>query len=628
MLDYPLKKLKKIRRKKEIEPQEVFLDKLATKKEEELGMSEKKFEVPLSKKIISGVFLFFIILITGVFGKTFQFQILEKDEFLALAQENRFISGSIKAERGVMYDSEGKQLVFNNPSFDLVLNKELLPENKKTEIINQVGQILDMDISSVLNAEGKYFLIKENLDHQTLIILEANIQKLEGFQITKNSTRYYEDGLSFSHIIGYLGKISSNDYVGKEGLESIYENVLRTNLGETQTERDAQGNLISKKIISLPQSGNSLVLWLNSDLQKKIEEELKNTLERIGAKKAIGIAVNPKNGGVLALVNIPSYDNNLFSKEANQDDLAQLLKDPNNPLFDRAISGLYPTGSTIKPLLASAALQENIISSEKSINCEGGISVPHKYDPGIIYRYNDWSVHGITDMRKAIAESCNTYFYTIGGGYKSQPGLGPTKIKKYLELFGWGKATGIDLGGESDGFIPSPDWKKEKKGEDWWDGDTYNLSIGQGGILITPLQVVMSFVALANNGTLFKPHLVKEIINSKKEVVQTIDPEIIRKDFIDPENLRVAKEGMRRAVTGQGAPKASSVILNSLPVAAAAKTGTAETPYKEKYHNWVTVFAPYDDPQIVLTIMIENVPGVQAAALPTAKNILQWYFTK
>ncbi len=386
--------------------------------------------------------------------------------------------------------------------------------------------------------------------------------------------------------------------------------------------------MISKEIMSLPESGNSLVLWVDSDLQKKIEQELVKTLERIGAKKAVGVALDPQTGGVLGLVNIPSYDNNLFTKEANQEELQNLLSDQERPLFNRAVAGLYATGSSIKPFVATAALEEEIISPNKSLNCQGKITVPHKYDPDITYEYNDWSVHGPTDMRKAIAESCNVYFYTIGGGYKNQQGLGPTRIKQYLELFGWGQKTGIDLPGESTGFIPDPQWKQEKKGEGWWDGDTYNLSIGQGDIMITPLQVAVGFSAIANKGTLLAPKVVKEIIDSNKNLVRTIDKEIIRQDFVNEENIEIVRQGMRKAVTGLGAPSSSSVILNSLPVKAAAKTGTAQTPYKKKYHNWVTVFAPYDNPEIVLTIMIENVPGVQTAALPTAKNILEWYFTK
>jgi len=231
-------------------------------------------------------------------------------------------------------------------------------------------------------------------------------------------------------------------------------------------------------------------------------------------------------------------------------------------------------------------------------------------------------------MKKAIAESCNVYFYTVGGGYENQEGLGPSRIKEYLELFGWGKKTGIDLPAEANGLIPFPDWKKEVKKENWWDGDTYNLSIGQGDIKVTPIQVAAAFVAIANKGTLYKPKVVKQIVDSEKNLIEKIRPEILRENFINPENLEIVRQGMRMAVTGEGSPYASSVLLNSLPVPAAAKTGTAETFRPDYYHNWVAVFAPYDDPEIVLIIMIEDVKGLQSAVLPVAKEVLRWYFTR
>ncbi|MBZ9577649.1 penicillin-binding protein 2 [Patescibacteria group bacterium] len=638
--------LKKVKNKKDIEPQEVFLDSLAQKKEAELGISEKKFEVPLSKKILKGFLIFAVVLLFILFVKTFQFQVLENKKFSALANENKFIIHSIRAARGVIYDSKGEQLVFNKPSFDLILDKRKLPSSdfEKIKVLKEVSEIVEEnleDLEKKINEEqNREVLISKDLDHQTLILLETKIAELSGFRIERNSIRYYIEDLSFAHLIGYTGKISAKeleknpgiysvfDYVGRDGLEKSYEETLRKNPGKTRIERDVYGNLLSKEIISLPESGKSLILWLDSELEKKIEEELKRILKDIGAEKAVGVALNPKTGGVLALVSIPSYNNNLFSKGADQEALSNLLADPREPLFNLAVSGLYPTGSTIKPLVASAALEEEIISPSKKINCKGGIAIPHRYEPEVTTVKQDWRIHGWTDMRKAIAESCNVYFYTVGGGYKDQEGLGPSRIKKYLELFGWGDKTEIDLSGEVKGLIPFPEWKKEVKKEPWWDGDTYNLSIGQGDIKVTPLQVANAFAAIANGGTLYKPKVVKEIVDSEKNLIEEIKSEILKEDFINPENLEIVRQGMRRAVTGENSPYASSVLLNSLPVSAAAKTGTAQTPRPSYYHNWITVFAPYDDPQIVLTIMVENVKDVQAVALPVAKEILKWYFSK
>jgi len=599
---------------KEIELQEIFLDQLA------------KLEVPVSKKILKGILLFFIIFLFVLFAKTFQFQILENEKYSVLADENKFIFHSIKASRGVIYDSQGEQIVFNQPSFDLILDKDKLPEDEseKTRVLEEVSEIINQDYHEF---ENKTLIVK-NLDHQTLILLETKIVQFPGFQIEQNSIRYYKEGSSFAHLIGYTGKESDEEYVGRDGLEKSYEEILKKNPGKARIERDVFGNLLSKEIVSLPESGKSLVLWLDSGLEKKIEQVLHNILQSTGAEKAIGVALDPKTGGVMTLVSLPTYDNNLFNKGADQEALKNLLTDPQEPLFNRAVSGLYPTGSTIKPLIASAVLEEEIISPSKKINCQGKIIIPHRYNPETSTEKQDWRVHGLTDMRKAIAESCNVYFYTVGAGYKDQEGLGPSRIKKYLELFGWGKKTGIDLPGETNGLIPFPDWKKEVKKENWWDGDTYNLSIGQGDIKVTPLQVAFAFVAIANKGTLYKPKVVKQIVDSEKNLIEEIRPEILRENFINPENLEIVRQGMRMAVTGQGSPYASATLLNSLPVSAAAKTGTAETFRPDYYHNWIAVFAPYDDPEIVLIIMIENIKGLQSAVLPAAKEVLQWYFTK
>jgi len=637
--------------KREIEPHEVLLDKLAKKKEEELGISQKKFETPLFKRVFQGFFYFSILLLFLLFLRTFQFQVIEGKELSILAFENRYIFHKIQAQRGVIYDRNLKQLVFNRPSFDLVCEKNNLPQEgyERKRVLNEVSQILKIKpeslekiIREAAESENFTFPVFQNLDNLTLLILETRIGELPGFEISENSIREYKEGETFSHLIGYMGKIKTEelrgesefysifDYVGRDGVENSYEKVLRKNPGKIRIERDAKGNIISKEIVSLPESGKSLVLYLDSDLQKKIKEVLEKKVKEVGAKGAAAVALDPKTGGVLAQVSLPGFDNNIFSK-GNQKEIQELLDPKNDSLFNRAIKGKYLTGSTIKPLIASAALEEKIISPEKKINAQGKISVQDQWNPEKVWEYNDWAVHGWTDMRKAIAQSVNVYFYTIGGGYGDQKGLGPTKIKEYLEKFGWNQKTGIDLPGEVEGFIPDPSWKKSyferKEDQVWVDGDTYNLSIGQGFLQITPLEVAVSFVPIANGGKLLKPQVVQKIVDERKNTVKEFGPVILKESFIDPENLKVVREGMRQAVTGENSPKASATLLNSLPVSAAAKTGTAELG-GDYYHNWITVFAPYDDPKIVLTIVIEKVKGVKVATLPIAEEVLEWYFSQ
>jgi penicillin-binding protein 2 len=620
----------------EIEPEEVLLDKLAKKKEEEMGIFEKKFEVPIFKTTLFRFFLFLILLLLFLYLRTFQLQIIQAKDFQIKSEKNKFLISKIRAERGVIYDQNFKQLVFNKPSFDLILKKSELPkdEKEKEKILKEVASILKVDFEKMkekMNSQNEEIKIAENLDHQTLIVLETKIDELSGFEIEKNIQREYLDGETISHLIGYLGK---TDLEGKEGIEKSYDQVLRESPGKILIERDAKGRILSQKIVELPKPGKSLVLWLDFDLQKKIKEEMEKKIKEVGAKGGAAVAIDPKTGGVLALVSLPSFDNNLFSRGISKEEWEKLQKDPKNPLLNRATSGQYLFGSTVKPFVALAALQEKIISPNKKIDCQGKIEIPHRYNPEIIYEFKDWTVHGLTDIRKAIAESCNVFFYTIGGGYKDQEGLGPSKIKKYLEIFGFGKSVDSDfpIPSFAKGLIGDPEWKKEKFGESWWDGDTYNMSIGQGYILTTPLQVARAYAAIANGGKLLKPKFVKEIVDEEKNVIEVIEPEIESEIPIDQKNFQIVKEGMRWAVTGENSPHASAIALNDLPVAAAAKTGTAQVSRKDCkdcYTIWISVFAPYEDPKIVLTIMLEDVKGrLSQVVVPVAKEVLNWYFSR
>lgn len=630
---------------KNLEPQEVFLDNLAKKTEEDLGMPEKKFEVPLPHLALKAFFILASLILIFLTAVAFKYQVMNYGQYIVLAQSNKFIYDSIKSERGVIYDSFGHQLVLNKPSFDLILDKKKLPKSadEKEKIFSEVSNIAGIsvnDIQKLIDGEkSNLVLISEIVDQKKLVLVETKISELTGFDVQKNAVRQYVDGADYAHIVGYTSKVgpddlkanpdlySNFDYIGKAGIEKYYEEYLRRNPGKVRVERDVYGNEISKELVSAPESGKSLVLYLDSDLQKKITEELKKLVADLGIKKAVGVAINPQNGGVLAMVNIPSFDNNLFITGADSAGLDSLLKDKERPLFNQVVDGKFPTGSTIKPIEAIGALEEKIISPDKSINCEGKIVVPNKYNSEDDYVKNDWMTHGPTDMRKAIAESCDVYFYTIGGGYGTQKGLGPTNLKKYLELFGWGSKTGIDLPAEVEGFVPSIEWKKSTKNEGWWDGDTYNLTIGQGDIGITPLEVATSFVPIANGGTMYKPQIVKEIVDGEKKVIKSFDPEIIKKDFVSAENLQIARDGMRRAITAEDAPHASCKSFNDMPVAVAAKSGTAETGKLNTYHNWITLFAPYDHPTIVLTLMVEDTTRL-ASVLPAAKEITNWYFSR
>ena len=625
----------------DIEPQEIFLDKLAQQQEEELGVPERRLETPLSAAVLFGLWIAFSGLLAVLFLKTFELQVIQGKELRDKALANKFTVSSIQAVRGVIYDRDFNQLVFNEPAFDLILEKNKLPKDQaeKDKILSEVCSALKKNSvdfkKEVDKSASTAILVANNLPQETLVLLEAAIDRWPGFKIEKNAVRAYKDGEFFSHLIGYTGKIKEDEFktllgdyaitdiVGRDGLEKFYETTLARKPGKLRITRDAKGNPLSEEIISLPQPGKGIVLFLDAELQKKAATELERVIKAVGSQKGAAVMMDPRNGAILALASYPRFDNNLFSTTTNSSAFGRLFESAFQPFWNRAISGQYSPGSTIKPFTAAAALQEKIISPDKKINdSQGYISIPNIWYPDLPTIKRDWAIHGWTDMRKAIAVSCNVYFYAIGGGYGNQPGLGPTRIKKYLQIFGWGDKTGIDLPGETKGFIPTAAWKKSATGYSWQDGDTYNISIGQGDLLVTPVQVASAYSAIANGGTIYRPRIVAQIVDPDKNIIEQTKPEIVGQVAIDQENLKIVREGMREAVL-----YGSSVNLNSLPVSSAAKTGTAQTSKGGYYQNWVSVFAPYENPEVVLIVVVEDVQGLQAAALPVAQGILYWYFT-
>ena len=637
-------------RAKEIGMEEVSMDSFLEKQKENFEMYDKRIEVPLAKQ----VFLVFIFICFMLFGLLwvlcFNLQIIEGNSYKLLSERNKFAVLKLQASRGVIYDKNLEQLVWNQSSFDLILDISKLPEDeiKKTNIIRNVSDIIGLEVD--INASKG--IIARNLSYQALISLQAESEKFPGFEIRENSIRRYEKSCDLAHVLGYMGKIkaleleecencSILDYVGREGLEKSYENIMKEKKGEIQIERTVQGEEISRKIIKYPESGNSLVLSLDFSLQKKADEELRKIMEEVGSDRGAVIALDPRNGNILALISLPTFDNNLFARGITQEEFDELNKDERNPQINRVINGLYPTGSTIKPLIASAALEEGIIEENTQLYCPLNLCLENIYSKEKEC-FVDWKFHGLSDIKRALAESINPFFYMIGGGYnrpsfadtrlpKHFVGLGVDKIKEYLEKFGLGQKTGIDLPGEVDGRVPDAEWKEEyfankaKAQRIWYLGDTYNLSIGQGYLLTTPIQLASAFSAIANKGILYRPKLVDKVINSEKELIKEKASEIISNNFIKQENLDIIKQGMRQSVS---ASNGSAFLLNSLPVEVAAKTGTAQIGSKDVYENWIGVFAPYQNPEIVLVVLVEEVPGMQRASLRASKEILDWYFNQ
>ena len=627
-----------------IETNEIFLDSLAHRQEEESGLSERKLEVGIRERLMYAIFGIFCVAALILFSRAFYFQIVQGKQLYTLSQNNRGKISLIRPQRGVIYDRNMEKLVSNAPAYDLLcltVNSQSAEKDQLPHEITTIASVLGKDHSEMENSfstsDDVQIVAADNIGQQQLLVLEAQMSKLPDCHIEKNTARSYVSGSIFSSLLGHIGRISkseladvedytTSDNIGKDGLEKSYEPQLRGVPGRTEVIQTATGVKRGDKVITEPESGSNLVLNIDAGLQKTLYTSLGQRLKDIGAKSGAAVALDPRTGAVLALVTYPSYDNNMFSQSISQADFNNLINDPNQPLFNRAIAAHYPTGSVIKPLEASAALQESLISPTKLIDDPGYILVHSQYDPSVTFRFGGVTPHGLVDMRKAIAVSSNIYFYTVGGGYGSQQGLGPTRIAQYLGLFGWNQKTGIDLPGEFQGFIPTPEWKKSTKGVNWYDGDTYNLSIGQSDLQTTPLQVASAYAAIANGGTLYQPQVVNKILSSDgKSVVKEFTPQVTRSNFIDPQYLEIVREGMRDGVSK---PYGLSGVLNNLPVPVAAKTGTAQIGYANKFNLWSAAFAPYNNPEIVVVVTAEKVQALGAVTLPVAHDALEYFFQK
>jgi penicillin-binding protein 2 len=620
-------KLRKKRKEKGMEIEDSIMT--ITEKEKAI------IETPFNKKGLEIIWYAIVFFLALILTRVYYLDIIKGDYFSEVARENRVRSITIKASRGNILDKYGNFLVRNIPSIDVVLVPHDLPGNiaerkKISEILAQVLNMNQGNAEAILESQNGKSLdpvpFMENISQdQALVILEKK-KLLPGVFLDKTAIRSYENGPIFAHIIGYDGKITRKeieensgyhmtDYIGKTGIEKNYEMELKGENGASQVEIDSVGRVIKNLGIINPQPGNDLVLNIDEGLQKKIYDSLSAMLEKTGAKTAAAVAINPQTGGVMALVSFPSFDNNLFAKGITDDEYKEIINNKNLPLLNRVVGGEYPPGSTLKPAVAAAALSEETINQETTVNDKGAINIGS-------WRFGDWKIHGVVNVRKAIAESCDVFFYSLGGGYGDISGLGMDRMKKYENLFGFGKQTGIDIPGESNGLIPSESWKLEKTKEKWYIGDSYHAAIGQGFVTVTPLQLANYTAAIANEGILYSPRIVNRIKRANGEE-RIIDSKIIRNNFISKDVLQIVREGMRQAVTS-----GTAQTLKDLPAEAAGKTGTAQFGTENKTHSWFISFAPYDNPTIAMAVLVEGGGEGNSAALPVTKDVLEWHFSK
>jgi penicillin-binding protein 2 len=580
-------------------------------------------------------------------GRLWQLQVINGATYLKASQNNSLTLKTIPAPRGIIYDQNGQVLARNLPSFSLAVTPANLPKSSTDQqsVIKRVAQLsglsvakIEQDISQAMINPVLPTALKSNLDRDTEIALMAAQDTLPGFSVEEDLVRSYPMGNAFSHILGYTGSISTHqlsesaftqyhpgEEVGKSGLEQFYESQLHGKLGEKLSQVNAQGASQSHQTEQSPVPGYNLTLSLDSALQQQATQVLQAAMDKYHTTGAVGVFQDPNTGQVLSLVSLPSFDNNLFAQGITNTEYQKLTNNPLRPLFDRSIAGSYPPGSLVKPLLGGGAVADGTITPSTIINSPS-------YITSGTYRYADWTywvgqaAPGPINVIQAIAQSCDTFFYQLGGGYEQVKGMGVQAIKHYYSQAGFGSLAGIDLPGEAAGVVPDPAWKATNIPSDpgWYLGNTYQLAIGQSYLLTTPLQINDMTSAIANGGTLYQPQLVNQVTDDQGNQIKGFAKNVIRTNIVPKSGLAIAQEGMRQAVTiGIVYP----FRTNPWPVA--AKTGTAEfgtqnTLGQYQTHSWVTGYAPANKPKISFTVLLES-GGSSTNAAQVANDIITWY---
>ena len=560
---------RKVQKIYEIAPDEVFLDS-SNLPGHNAGQFEGRVERPISIRSVAAIGIFFI-LIAGSFAfRAYSLQISQGQEYADLSVRNTLRRSIIFATRGIIYDRTGKELAWN---------------------------------SSQQNAS-------------------STVTRTATSTKSTYAYRVYSPQSGLSHLVGYIqypktdasGRWWQENYTGISGAEATYEDTLAGTNGHTMSEIDAHGEIMRENIVTPPQNGQDLHLSINADIQEKLYTQLWQHAQNHNFKGGAAIIMNVRTGEIIAITSFPEYDHQAFV-EGDRTVISKQTQSPSKPLLNRAISGLYAPGSILKPIFAAAALNEGIISPQKEILSKGQITIPNPYDPSKPSIYRDWTVHGWTDMRTAIAVSSDEYFYTIGGGHGGQEGLGIARIDRYSQMFGLGSTTGIELLGEEDGVIPTPAWKVRVFGEDdpWRLGNTYHTAIGQFGFQTTPIQAVQFTAAIANGGKLWVPQLIASTTSTYTQIP------------IPDRHLQVVREGMRLAVTSNR-HDATVKALNIPGIKIAAKTGTAQIGANNEWMNsWNVGFWPAENPHYAYAVVLERAPaGTASGAAPAMQPFFYW----
>ena len=646
-------------------------------------------------------------------SRLFSLQIINGPEYVSLADENRRSNINIPTQRGLITDRNGSVLAKNVPSYNVVITPAYLPldEGAIQGVFRELSSLIDLPVSQgELNEETVRLFtpcetdlgitqivfiadslapydpvrVKCNVDQTTAMVIQERSADLPGVGIEVEAVRDYPTGELTAEIIGFLGPVpaayeeyytdlgfvAGRDKVGYAGIESWMQEELGGKNGLRTVEVDGAGQIIRDLEIPVdPVPGYNVELTIDTRLQAAAKSAVKTELAGWNAwigedrmTKAAVIAMNPKTGEILALVSYPTFENNRMARQIPADYYQQLVTDPNKPLFNYAISGEFPPGSVYKMASALGILNEGVVTPEQQIEDKGKITILQKYsvnDPGTPRDYVCWddAGHGMVDYLHGVAWSCDVYWYKVGGGYETEvpEGLGIWRMNEYAAAIGYGEPTGIELPGEASGLLPDPNWKRITLAENWSTGDTYIATMGQGFVLSTPLQVLVSAATIANDGIHMKPTLIKQVTDNEGNVILPFTPTVVaditkdkvitvydensyateEKISVEPWVIELAQEGMRMVTLPGGT---ADDVFASMEIPAAGKTGTAEfcddmaneknlcRPGNWPAHAWYMGYAPYDDPEIAVVAFVYYGGEGATVAAPLVRKVMDAYF--
>ncbi len=640
--------------------------------------------------------------------RLWQLQFLEGGAWRARAVQQQSRTVTISPSRGVIYDRNQEILVRNVPAYDVTVTPGLLPDDSERErdVLMRLSQLIDVpystsegldlpayrgEISAIGRSDYPPFgeapapglremvenvrylvpyapiVVSQNVDRDlALLIAQESGVTMPGVDIATVSRRRYTHGELTSQVLGFLGPIppesvetyeqkgynAAVDRIGYAGIEAQLEELLRGIPGRRVVERDVLGQELGVLAETEPSPGDNVYLTLDVELQAVAEAALAEGLAEAGSQRGVVVLLDPRDGQVLALVSLPTFDNNMFSRRLDLDEYNRLLRDPHRPFINHAIADQVPPGSIFKIVPAAAALQEGIINRFTTISCPGRMFLPNRFAPddaSLAQPFYCWidlqygHGHGPLNVVEALAQSCDIFFYQVGGGFEPAQfvGLGVDRLAAYATQFGLGSATGLDLPGEAAGLVPTPQWKRQVYQETWTTGNTYNLSIGQGDLLATPLQMANALAVVANGGTLYQPQLIHHIVDATGHVIRPFTPIVRDVLDIDAAVWAIVREGLDVAASEGGT--GSRALLTDLGINLAGKTGTAEycddiaweagrcdVAAEETLptHAWYMAYGPVEAPEIVALAWVYDGGEGSVVAAPILREVLDFYFRR